>query len=375
MAAIYFHIPFCKQACHYCNFHFSTQHHYIDLMVNSMLQELTWRKDELQGEAIQSIYFGGGTPSLLLPQHIHTLLQAVYNQYHLSPSIEITLECNPDDINKKILKQWKEYGVNRLSMGVQSFQQSLLTLMNRIHNQLQAIQSIEWSLQCGFTNMSIDLIYGFPHTHLQQWESELSQVCSFHLPHLSCYALTVEPRTALAYFIQQKKIGCPSNEVQADMFLYTHQYLQERGYVHYEISNFCLPNYYSKHNTNYWGGGCYIGIGPSAHSYIQGYIRKWNVSNNIKYMAGIQDKKMNIEEEHLHATQQLNEYIMLALRTAKGMSIKKITHQWGIEASKKILQKSIHFIEEQLLIQKDDDVYPTIHGMLIADKMILALME
>ena len=278
MSGIYVHIPFCKQACHYCNFHFSTQLERKSQLVDSIISEIHWRNSYLKDVNIQTIYFGGGTPSLLTHQELSNILAAIRSEYQISAGAEITLEANPDDLSKAKLASLHQLGINRLSIGVQSFFQEDLEYMNRSHNASQALDCIHQAHSLGFQNISIDLIYGSPTTTDEMWQQNVQQALDLSIPHLSCYALTVEPKTALAHFIKTQQYVEPDENAAARQFEYLVEQTKEHNFLHYEISNFALLNQISQHNTNYWRGVPYIGIGPAAHSY-DGNSRQWNVAH------------------------------------------------------------------------------------------------
>jgi len=374
LSGIYFHIPFCKQACYYCNFHFSTSLKYKDEMIAAMLKELSLTKmihinntsADNYVNTISTIYFGGGTPSLLSIDEINKLLDTIKNLYNVDANAEITLEANPDDINETKLNEWKAAGINRLSLGIQSFKQQDLQWMNRVHNAEQALQSIKMIKEVGFTNYSIDLIYGTPTLEDDEWKINVETAIALKIPHMSCYALTVEPSTALQKMITQKKVKDIEPDKQARNFLFLMNRMKEAGYEHYEISNFALPGYRSRHNSSYWQAKPYIGIGPSAHSY-QGNTRSWNVSNNALYIESLKNNIVPCEKEGLTATQQLNEYIMTSLRTIEGLDLNFIKEKFGEENSKKIVEESLKFQKTGKLTIIDRRFILTDEGKLFAD--------
>jgi oxygen-independent coproporphyrinogen III oxidase len=329
MAGIYIHIPFCKQACHYCNFHFSTTHHQIPQVVNAIAKEAFLRKNYIT-ESIDTIYFGGGTPSILNTTDIAFLLDEINKNFVVNPQAEITLEANPDDITEQNLLAWKHIGINRFSLGIQSFIDEELQWMNRSHNAHQAKQCIEL-IKKHFYNYSIDLIFGSQLLSNEQWIANIETALSFHPPHLSCYALTVEEKTTLGKKVAQLKQPNIDNNKQAEQFEILMQQLETAGYQHYEISNYAQPNFESKHNSSYWKGKHYLGLGPSAHSF-NGNSRSWNIANNALYVAGIENNQTVLETEILTTTQQLNEHIMIALRTALGINLSSIHQQFGQDA-------------------------------------------
>lgn len=367
MAGIYIHIPFCKKACHYCNFHFSTNLRQGSEMIDCILKEIDLRFDYIK-ESIESIYFGGGTPSILPIYEIDKLLQKIYDQYNVLDSAEITIEANPDDLNIQVLKDMNRIGINRLSIGVQSFHDSDLIFMNRAHDAKMAINCLDWIKKAGFDNYSVDLIYGSPTTSHRQWESNLAVLLKHEVPHISAYALTVEPKTALELMIKKGKCKAVNNDHIAQQFSILQDVLEAAHYEHYEISNFCRDHKYAKHNTNYWKGEKYIGLGPAAHSF-DGRHRQWNISHNIKYIQAIQQGKLCCEKESLSPQDTFNEYIMTGLRT-----------QWGIELSKinQLLDKNFedwyeslnNLLDKGLIQKKGDRLLLDKHAKIISDTVI-----
>ncbi|HMN32343.1 MAG TPA: radical SAM family heme chaperone HemW [Chitinophagaceae bacterium] len=372
MAGIYIHIPFCKKACHYCNFHFSTSANYQNEMIDSILQELFIQKDFFENEKIETIYFGGGTPSFIETYQIERILNQIQNYFSLQDSLEITLEANPDDLKKEKIQSLKKIGINRLSIGVQSFFDEDLIYMNRSHHAKQAIQSIEDIITAGFTNYSIDFIYGFPLLSDEKWQKNIDLLTHYQVPHLSCYAMTVEAKTALNYLIEKKKIP-PMNESQsADQFIFLMDRLAEKGYHHYEISNFSRKGYEAIHNSNYWKSKKYLGIGPSAHSY-NGKQRFWNISNNAKYISSLSKNLLNQEEETLTHKDIANETIMISLRTSKGIS-KKIIEELLKNRELEIFQTKIkNYIKSNLIFEQNEFYILTQQGKLFADRIAMDL--
>mgnify|MGYP000111867224 CR=1 FL=1 len=327
MAGIYIHIPFCKKACHYCNFHFSTQTNNIDVFIEALLIEINLRKDYLKSP-IQTIYFGGGTPSLLSFSQLKTITDAIRAQYVVNDFIECTLEANPDDITEEQLQYWKELGINRLSIGIQSFQNDALKWMNRAHEVEQSHKAIEAAQKAGFENISIDLIYGTPHYSRADLEADLNLIKEYAIPHVSCYALTVEEKTVLHSMIQKGQMKNVVSEEQAAHFDIIVDFLNEQGFEHYEISNFSKPGYRSQHNSSYWKGTHYIGLGPSAHSY-NGSTRQWNIANNALYAQSLKKGEINFEIESLELSTQFNEYMMISLRCMEGFDLTFIESRFG----------------------------------------------
>ena len=327
MAGIYIHIPFCKKACHYCNFHFSTQIKQIDSFVDALLIEIELRK-EYVNDPIQTIYFGGGTPSLLSEDQIKLIVSKISAHYNLNELLEFTLEANPDDINEVKLASWKKMGINRLSIGIQSFQQEALSWMNRAHEINQSHQAIQYAKEAGFDNISIDLIYGTPHYTKAHLLADLKMINDYQIPHVSCYALTIEEKTALHSMIEKGKMDNIASEVQAEHFEIIVDYLNTIGFEHYEISNFAKPGNRSQHNSSYWKSQPYIGFGPSAHSY-NGISRQWNIANNALYIQALKKKELHFEIEQLDQAAQYNEYMMISLRCIEGFDLHIIRDRFG----------------------------------------------
>ena len=327
MSNLYFHYPFCKQACHYCNFHFSTNQKQVDQLWYSMQRELEIRFDEVK-VPLQSIYFGGGSPSLLPPNKIASLLDRVKAQHSIHDSLEITMEVNPDDVTREYLKEIKQAGVNRLSLGIQSFQEKDLQLMNRAHTADNALNALEWVSDI-FLNFSIDLIYGIPNSTLKEWEENLNKALEFNPPHISTYALTVEEKTALYHQVEKGEVLLVDEDEVKEQYDLMRNRLEELNFINYEFSNFGKEDFFSVNNQNYWNGRPYIGIGPSAHSYDGVSIRSWNVSNNHKYISSIEKGELDREEESLSKKDQYNEYIMTGLRKIEGLSLEYIELTYG----------------------------------------------
>ena len=365
MSGIYIHIPFCKQACHYCDFHFSTSMKKKEEMVLALAKELQLRKKEFQKESVATIYFGGGTPSVLTPAEIRFLIDAVYENYNVEAAPEITLEANPDDLSEERIAAFAELGINRLSIGIQSFFEEDLQLMNRAHNSEEAQKCLEIATRY-FDNISLDLIYGIPGMTNERWQQNIETALSFGIPHISSYALTVEPKTALNKLIQTGKIASPNDEVAQEHFMILVETLENNGFVHYELSNFGKENYFSQNNSAYWLGKKYLGIGPSAHSY-DGVSRSWNVSNNALYLKAIQNEELPSEIEKLTLEDRYNEYIMTGLRTIWGVSLVRIEQEFGIEFLNYLKQQSQKFIDDGLLSITDDLLKPTLKGKFLTD--------
>jgi oxygen-independent coproporphyrinogen-3 oxidase len=353
MAGIYIHIPFCKQACFYCDFHFSTSLKRKSELITSICEEIQLRKNEISGD-IKTIYFGGGTPSILKPEEINLIIDEVYHNFKVEDTVEITLEANPDDLSEEKIIQLSRSKINRLSIGIQSFFNEDLKLMNRAHNSKEAAICLKLASQY-FENISIDLIYGIPGLTDSQWKKNLEKAISYGVPHISSYALTVEPKTALKKQIEIGKVPPVSETDSHRHYLILLEQMKKYGFVNYEFSNFGKEGFYSQNNIAYWQGKSYLGIGPSAHSF-DGKIRSWNVNNNIKYINHIKDKKLPIEREVLSITDRYNEYLMTGLRTMWGVSIEKIERDFGESFVKYLLDQAQKPTEDGLLMMKDNDV-------------------
>ena len=334
-------------------------------MVDSIVQEIKLRKNYLSS-SVSTIYFGGGTPSICSNMQLSSLLDELKSAFHLALSVEITLEANPDDITAEKLSHWKSIGINRLSIGVQSFREEDLQWMNRAHNATQATDAIQLAKQYGFNNISIDLIYGTPTLSDEQWQQNVQTAINLQVPHLSCYALTVESRTALDKMIERKKMQAPDPEKQARHFELLMEWMEAAGYEHYEISNFAKPNMRSKHNSSYWQGEHYVGLGPAAHSF-NGLSRQWNLANNALYIKNIAEGIVPFEMETLTPTQALNEYIMTSLRTSEGLSFTYLKENWGEQKVMDIRKNAADFILQGNALIIDEHLQLTQKGKLLAD--------
>ena len=347
MSNLYFHYPFCKQACHYCNFHFSTKTKESERLWKAMLTELKLRREELQ-LPLESLYFGGGSPSLLSPNKLEALLNLLYKEYNVGSDIEITLEVNPDDVTKDYLTTLKSVGINRISLGLQSFYDRDLKLMNRVHSSDQALKALEFTSGL-FSNFSLDLIYGMPYSSLLEWEQNLNTVMHYNPPHLSAYALTVEEATVLDRQVKKGEILLLPEEGVQEQYELLLEKTEKGGFINYEFSNFGKPNYFSINNQNYWQGKPYLGIGPGAHSYDGHALRKWNISNNPLYIKAIEAGKLPLKEEKLSTKDRYNEYIMTGLRTIYGVSVAHIKNTFGTRYAQYLEeQASRHFSDHNL---------------------------
>lgn len=364
MSGIYIHIPFCKQACHYCDFHFSTSLKKKNELVEALCQELVLRKGEIKG-TIETIYFGGGTPSLLTREDLDLIFKTIYEHYTVAEPVEVTLEANPDDLTEEKIKQLADSPINRLSIGIQSFFEEDLKLMNRAHNAKEAEHCLSLATRY-FNNISLDLIYGIPGLSNERWQQNIEKAFSFGIPHFSTYALTVEPKTALDTFIK-KGIVSPIDEEQAEEHFHTLiDKLNRKGFVHYELSNFGKEGFFSKNNTAYWQGKSYLGIGPSAHSF-DGNTRSWNVRNNTLYIKSIENNELPSETETLTKTDRYNEYVMTGLRTMWGVSVKRVEKDFGKKYKEYLLQQAQKHLEEHLLFLDGDTLLATKKGKFLSD--------
>lgn len=375
MAGIYIHIPFCKQACHYCNFYFTLSLTKRSEFISALQKEIALTSDFLQQDTIDTLYFGGGTPSLLNAAEWQAILSTLRTHYQLNGLKEFTIEANPDDLYAEKLKLFQDLrqdGLNRFSIGVQSFADEDLKYMHRAHNAAEALSSVMRVREAGFTNYSVDLIYGTPTMSDKQWHKNLQQCFRLQVPHISCYALTVEPKTALERNIRNLKVQPVIEESTARHFEILLEEMQKHGYVQYEISNFCLPGFEAVHNSNYWQYKKYLGLGPSAHSF-DGSCRRWNVANLGNYLSALQDDKLKFEEEHLSIAQQYNEYIYMSLRTSQGCSFNFVEQRIG-GIWLKHLRENLLEVSDDLIAKTVDGVRLTNAGKLLADHIVLQLM-
>jgi oxygen-independent coproporphyrinogen-3 oxidase len=365
MAGIYVHIPFCKKRCSYCDFHFSTTFSsYREKLISAICLELDLRKSELNGIPVETVYFGGGTPSLLTKDELSDILLAVRHAYQLIEEPEITFEVNPDDASQEHLIAWRELGINRLSIGLQSFQESDLTWMNRSHTNQQGEQAVRLAQSLGFDNISIDLIYGLPELSNNQWLSHLNQALNLNVQHISSYCLTIEPKTALNHFVEKGTLSRPTEEQQSEQFDLLVSTLAKAGFEHYEISNFAKDEQYAKHNSAYWNFTPYVGVGPSAHSF-NGHQRRWNVANNTKYFQQVGKNQDWFEVETLSLSEKWNEYFLTGLRTKWGILKKSIIDLGGFNASE-LTQLEI-YLRTDLIIENQENYVLTEKGKLQAD--------
>lgn len=365
MAGIYVHIPFCKKRCSYCDFHFSTTFSsYRGKLIEAICLELEMRKTELQEKSVETVYFGGGTPSLLMKGELASIMHAIRAHYQLVETPEITFEVNPDDATIENLIAWKEQGINRLSIGLQSFQESDLSWMNRSHSTQQGENAVRLAQVQGFDNISIDLIYGLPELSNEQWLSHLQQALNLNVQHISSYCLTIEPKTALNHFVAKGKLSRPTEDQQSEQFDLLVNTLGLAGFEQYEISNFAKDQKYAKHNSAYWNFTPYIGVGPSAHSF-DGVQRRWNVANNTKYYQQMGKNQDWYEVEILSASEKWNEYFLTGLRTKWGVVKRSIMELGGFNPTE--LKQLDNFLQNELMQQSDDRYVLTEKGKLQAD--------
>lgn len=369
MAGIYLHIPFCKQACNYCNFHFSTSLKLKDEMIAAIIKEMALQKQYLEDQTIETIYFGGGTPSLLSATELMSIWDALEKHFPKQDLKEVTLEANPDNLTVQYLKALSTTPINRLSIGIQSFHDKDLQYMNRAHNAQEADYAVKAAQDKGFENISIDLIYGTPTMNDREWLENINKAISLNVPHISSYALTVEPKTALARAIEKGKSKEPDNVQTAAQFEVLMERLMAAGYDHYEISNFALPGMYAVHNTNYWKGKHYLGLGPSAHSFNT-YSRQWNIANNPAYIKSLlADNKVPFEIEQLTFEDRFNEYIMTSLRTMWGADMDHIRQTFGTDIADKLEEQAQKYIDKAWMIFSDNKMTLTAKGKLFADRI------
>ena len=364
MSGIYIHIPYCKQACHYCNYHFSTSLNNKESVINSMLKEIEI-KSVGSNDLIQTIYFGGGTPSFFATKEINKIINSIFEKFQISENPEITLEANPDDLSKAKLIELSQSYINRLSIGVQSFNDDELKLMNRSHNSNDAKTCIDNALKY-YDNISIDLIFGMPNSNLKTWESNLNYVTSWNLNHMSAYALTVEPKTALESFVKKNIIKLLNEDLVFEQHEFMCNKMSKHEYVNYELSSFAKKGYFSRNNSAYWLRKKYIGIGPSAHSF-DGSHRSWNVSNNSLYIKDISENKMFSGREKLSIIDKYNEYVMTGLRTKWGISLTYLENNFGPYYKNNFETRIVKYVNTSLVVIKDDVFRTTIKGKFLAD--------
>jgi oxygen-independent coproporphyrinogen-3 oxidase len=368
MAGIYFHIPFCRQACHYCDFHFSTQTKSMDEMVKALMRETQARSGYLEGETVETIYFGGGTPSLLPTEDISRILDTVVKYYPVSNDAEITLEANPDDLTYLKILELARSPVNRLSIGIQSFRNQDLTWMNRAHNASQADFAVKCAQDRGFNNITIDLIYSIPGMSDRDWLENIRKAVDLNVQHISAYSLTIEPKTVFGHQWAKQELHAVDDSVSSGHFMTLVHELTRSGFQQYEVSNFCLPGMESKHNSAYWKGKKYVGIGPSAHSF-NGDSRQWNVSNNARYTQGWLNGTPHFDVEQLDQRTKCNEYLMTRLRTTWGVDLTFVRHEFGVDLLGNEKENITQWVDQGLMILANDTITLTTEGLLKADRI------
>ncbi|MCB0396281.1 MAG: radical SAM family heme chaperone HemW [Flavobacteriales bacterium] len=372
MAGIYLHIPFCKQACHYCDFHFSTTRKNQRKMVDAMLAELRLRNPEWSYGPVETIYFGGGSPSLLTPGELADLMEAIQKDYGIRGDAEVTLEVNPDDVNTTSLRDWRSAGVNRLSIGVQSFDDHILKWMNRAHDGEQALASIHQAKDAGFENLTMDLIYGLPDMDNVAWGRAIQKFISLDIPHLSAYTLTIESGTVFGHRVKKGKMEVAVDTRVAAQMIMLYELMGSEGYEAYEVSNFAKDGMYAKHNTSYWQGVDYMGIGPSAHS-LFGEVRSWNISNNNLYIKELlQEHRRPYTAENLTLYDRYNEYVMTRLRTQWGCNLIEIQSKFG-ESFLNIFQSELRQIDPHHFREQGGNIVLTPEGRCVSDHIASSL--
>lgn len=362
---LYIHIPFCRKACHYCDFHFSTSLTLQSPMVQAICKEIAMQQHYLSSQVLQSVYFGGGTPSLLTEGELAEIFSTIRQYFTIAEDAEITLEANPDDLTASKLQALKDLGINRLSIGIQTFNNEYLQKMNRTHNAAQALASVELAKKTGFDNFSIDLMYGFPAAHHANWLADIAQTLALKPTHISTYCLTIEPKTALHKQTLNQQFIPSTDDFAAQQYEMLIEQLEKNGYIHYEISNFAMPSFFAKHNSNYWKKGQYLGVGAAAHSY-NGTLRQANVANNVQYIKAIESGKIPATLEVLTPENHINEYILVNLRTIWGCNRGFLLENYQYQFSEKLLAS---YQQQGLLTYNKAIVVLTKQGKLFADKI------
>lgn len=373
MAGLYIHIPFCTKRCLYCDFFSNTEMKYKEPYLSAMIRELELRKDYLEGEPVETIYFGGGTPSQLQTADFSRIFEAIHRLFDVSPCAEITLEANPDDMTPGYVAGLQTLPFNRISMGVQSFKEEDLRFLNRRHNREQALLAVDLCKKNGLENISVDLIYGLPGQTLEEWKQNLDTVVSLDIPHISAYHLIYEEGTALYKLKEAGKITPVDEDLSVALFTSLIDQLTANGYLHYEISNFARPGMLSRHNSSYWTGKKYLGIGPSAHSY-NGQTRQWNISSLPGYLQAIDKKVPDIEIENLDINTRYNDFIITGLRTMWGIKFNEIQEQFGKDKSIYCQKQAAPYLKQGLLIEKDDTLTLSRNGIFISDSIMSDLL-
>jgi oxygen-independent coproporphyrinogen-3 oxidase len=368
MAGIYIHIPFCKQACNYCDFHFSTSLKNKDSFLAALKKEIEMQRSYLNAEGVSTIYFGGGTPSMLDSRELMEIFETLDKNFGISKNAEVTLEANPDDLTLKKIAELKSTPINRFSIGIQSFYDEDLRLMNRAHNANEALNAVKHAQDNGFENITIDLIYGIPGLSEHKWRNNLQIAFGLNVKHISAYCLTVEPKTALAHAVKIGSIRNVNETESIEHFEIMLEGMKSNGFIQYEISNFCKDGFYSKHNSNYWLKEKYLGLGPSAHSF-NGKSRQWNVSNNALYIKGIESNQLKFEKEDLTTDQQYNEYVLTSLRTIWGTDLEYISAHFGEKYLANCREEASLYVKSDDLFIRENKLFLTDEGKLIADRI------
>ncbi|HON52137.1 MAG TPA: radical SAM family heme chaperone HemW [Bacteroidales bacterium] len=372
MSSLYLHIPYCKKLCYYCDFHFSLNLKTKADFIAALCKELELQHNFLNDTTLTTIYFGGGTPSVLSSEEIQHIFSTIRRFWNILPTAEITFECNPDDLNLTYCKELYSLGINRLSIGIQSFFDEDLQKLNRRHTSAEAQNCVKLAQEVGFTNITVDLIYGLPNQSLERWQQNLDKVSQLNVQHLSCYALTVEKKTALAQLVKRKQVIPQSDDAYVEQYNYLIQWCKQHGFEQYEISNFAKQGMFSRHNSNYWSGKPYLGVGPSAHSF-NGTHRFWNSAHNQKYIDALQNNKLLQESEQLSHTDMCNEYIMTALRTVQGIEIQRMQQLMTSEEFADFMKQVQTLIRSQKLCMSQSHIYFTSQGFMVSDMIIAEL--
>ena len=373
MAGIYIHIPFCKRRCIYCDFFSTTQSEKKSAYVHALCRELEMRKDYLEGEDIETIYLGGGTPSQLLREELEKIFNHIYKVYPVKEDAEITLEANPDDLTPEYVAMLRQLPINRISMGIQTFQEETLKLLHRRHTAVQAIEAFRRCREAGFQNISIDLMYGLPGETLDTWRADLQQAIDLRPEHISAYHLIYEEGTALWKLREQHQVEEADEDLSVSLFSTLIEQLSEAGYQHYEISNFSLPGLHSHHNSSYWTGKKYLGCGPSAHSF-NGVSRQWNVASLESYMKGVEEGELDVEVEELDLYTRYNDFVLTSIRTAWGMPLSKLRSDFGEELYRYCMRMAKPHLEQGVLEIGEDVLRLTRKGIFVSDGIMSDLM-
>lgn len=374
MAGIYIHIPFCKTRCIYCDFYSTTRSELKERYIHALCRELEIRRQYLQEEPIETIYFGGGTPSQLSGEDFQQVFDTIEKNYDMKVIQEITLEANPDDLTPEYVQMLAALPFNRISMGIQTFDEDILRLLNRRHTAAQAINAIEYCRKAGFRNISIDLIYGLPGETAERWERDLTQAIALNPEHISAYHLIYEKGTPIYKMLQQHRVSEVDEESSIHFFSSLIDRLTAAGYEHYEISNFCHPGYHSRHNTSYWQGISYLGCGPSAHSFNR-REREWNIASLNRYLGGIESGERAYETESLDTATRYNECIITSIRTRRGLSLTKLKEEFGTELWQYCLSMAAPSIKNGMLEEKDGNLCLTREGIFISDSIMSDLLK